>query len=78
MPILTAKQVIEHLEKYDENQELLITWWDSDFIDEKFDCGKHLDEVMDAGDSFIENNMIGYVNDWMEDTLEGLKEEEDD
>lgn len=77
MPILTAKEVIEHLKDYDENEELLITWWDSKFIDNRFDCGEHLDEVMEAGDEFIENVAIGYVNDVMEETLEELKEEEE-
>ena len=78
MPILTVKEVIKHLEKYNENQELLITWWDSDFIDKKFECGEHLDEVMDAGDTFIEKQVIGYVNDWMEHSSDYLKSREEE
>jgi len=73
MPILTAKEVIEHLKDYDDNEELLITWWDSKFIDNRFECGEHLDDVMGAGERFLEHQAIGYVNDVMEESLEYLK-----
>jgi len=76
MPILTAKEVIERLTKYDENEELLITWWTSKFIDDRFECGEYLEAVMDAGDEFIDNVAIGFVNDIMEEALEEAKEEE--
>jgi len=76
MPILTAKDAIEFLEEYDKDETLLITWWTSKFIDDRFECGEYLEAVMDAGDEFIDNVAIGFVNDIMEEALEEAKEEE--
>lgn len=73
MPILTAKDAIKHLNDYDKDELLLITWWTSEFIDDRFECGEHLDEVMEAGDEYIEDVAIGHVNDIMEEALEELK-----
>jgi len=76
MPILTAEEVIKHLKDYDKDETLLITWWTSKFIDDRFECGEYLEAVMDAGDEFIDNVAIGFVNDIMEEALEEAKEEE--
>ena len=76
MPILTAKDAIEFLEEYDKDETLLITWWTSKFIDDRYECGEYLDSVMEAGDEYIEDVAIGQVNDIMEEALEEAKEEE--
>ena len=77
MPILTVKDAIEFLEEYDKDEVLLITWWTSKFIDDRFECGEYLDAVMESGDEYIEDVAIGHVNDIMEETLQEIKEEEE-
>ena len=72
MLIITPKELIETLKRYNPDEQLLVTWWSTedvemlmtdDGIDDAEKAGDIWDEVIDTLDKNTSDFAISYVND---------------